>query len=97
MSYTSTRLETTSHVRTGGGHYRETKQKDSKVYHITKEDCACVSALYCGPVRGTAGKIARVALWTGTGALIGAPFGGVGAGVGAGIGFVIGVGTLLKD
>ena len=69
---------------------------DVNVPVLDHEDQACLKALYCGPVKGTAAKVARVVLWTGTGAAVGGMFGGPpGAGVCAGIGAGIGFCTIL--
>ena len=91
----SVRLETTTY--TGGGHrYTDTRLRDVNVPVLDHQDQACLKELYCGPVKGTAAKVARVVLWTGTGAAVGGTFfGPPGAGVGSALGLGIGFCTLL--
>jgi len=93
------RLESTTY-RGGGRTYTETKIKDydsseEENLRLDHNDVACLGSCYFGPTKTCAQKVARVALWTGTGALIGAPMGGAGAGVLAAGGAVIGFCTIL--
>jgi hypothetical protein len=91
----SVRFESSTFT-TGGRTYKETKVIDTKHIHIDHKDRECCHAVYFGPVEGTDGKIARVALWTITGTCVGASVGsvaaGIGAGPGAGAGALIGAG-----
>lgn len=95
-------LETTT-ARNGSRVYSESKLVERPAAECTQRESDICSALYCSPVKTTSGKVARVALSTGTGALIGAaigaPIAGIGAGpgaaIGAGVGLAIGVCTIL--
>jgi len=93
MSLTITQNPTTTYSPVVENKHSEPKSGEAKV---DKKGRNILSQCYFSPVTGTTAKICRVALWTGTGAVVGAPAGGaVGAGLGAGIGFCIGVATIL--
>lgn len=92
--YSSVRFETT-YVRANGHLMSEPRLVDSRTVILDPQERNCLNVVYCESIETTAGKVARVVLWTSTGALIGAPAGGVGAGIGGVIGLGIGICTIL--
>ena len=85
--------QTTYHV--GGTTYKETQYRETNLRPMGADESKCIQDMYCSPCESTSGKVARVVLWSGSIAAIGAIAGPPGAAIGGGIGLGIGFCSIL--
>lgn len=86
----SIRPEFSHYNHTGGHGTPQYVRKETKSVEIDQSTRDCCSAILCGPVNGTTGKIARIAIWAGIGASAGAIGGSMIPGIGTAGGAVFG-------
>ena len=86
--------ETTYHV--GSTMYKEIQYRETNLRPLGPQESQCIKDMYCSPCQETSGKVARVVLWTGTGAAAGGMFfGPPGAAIGGGLGLGVGFCSIL--